>query len=148
MNGSLLADTGYLIALYDATDKYNEQAQYLQRLLDENPLVLPWPVLYETLKTRSARKPTMVPRIDALVRKDGTRLLDDSPYRESAYRQVIQTFRKRPLSLVDALLRAVIEDEKVRISGLLTFNPGDFHDLCRERRVELPCQATPRAEYS
>ena len=143
MNGSLLADTGYLIALYDERDEYNQRAQRIQRLLDLHPLVLPWPVLYETLKTRFVRKPTILPRIDAIVQKGDTFLLDDSPYRKSAYRQVVQTFQQRPLSLVDALLRAVIEDEKVRISGLLTFNPGDFHDLCRKRRVELPCQATP-----
>ena len=143
MNGSLLADTGYFVALYDERDEYNEQAQRIQRLLDLHPLVLPWPVLYETLKTRFVRKPTILPRIDAIVQKGDTFLLDDTPYRESAYRQVVQTFQQRPLSLVDALLRAVIDDENVRVSGLLTFNPGDFHDLCRKRQVELPCQATP-----
>ena len=140
MNGSLLADTGYFIALYDERDKHNARAQRIEHLLDLHPLVLPWPVLYETIRTRFARKPTILARIDAIVRKGGTFLLDDSKYRESAYRQVIQTARQRPLSLVDAMLRAVIDDEKVPISGLLTFNAGDFHDLCRKRQVELPCQ--------
>ena len=79
-------------------------------------------------------------RIDAIIAKADTLLLNDSPYREGAYRQVQQTSRKRPLSLVDAVLRSVIEDENVRISGLLTFNAKDFHDLCYPRHVDLPCQ--------
>lgn len=140
MNEGLLTDTGYLIALYDERDKHHATAQRNKRLLELYPVVLPWPVLYETINTRFARRPRALMLIDAIIAKADTILLDDSPYREAAYRQVQQTSRQRPLSLVDAVLRAVIEDENVRISGLLTFNIKDFHDLCRPRHVELPCQ--------
>ena len=140
MNGALLIDTGYLIALYDERDEHHTVAQCTKRLLDLHPVVLPWPVLYETIRTRFARKPDVLTRIDSIVAKEDTLLLDDSPYREGAYRQVQQTSRKRPLSLVDAVLRAVIEDENVRISGLLTFDDKDFYDLCDPRHVDLPCR--------
>ena len=140
MNGSLLADTGYFIALYDERDEHYTMAQRNKRLLDLHPVVLPWPVLYETINTRFARKPSVLTRIDSIIAKADTLLLDDSPYREGAYRQVQHTSRKRPLSLVDAVLRAVIEDENVRIAGLLTFNVKDFYDLCYPRHVDLPCQ--------
>ena len=140
MNGGLLTDTGYLIALYDERDEHYATAQSNRRLLELHPVVLPWPVLYETINTRFARRPMVLRRIDAIIAKASTLLLDDSPYREAAYRQVQQTSRPRPLSLVDAVLRAVIEDENVRISGLLTFNAKDFYDLCFPRHVDLPCQ--------
>ena len=140
MNGSWLVDTGYFIALYDERDEHNKLAQSNKRLLDLHPVVLPWPVLYETINTRFAKKASAMTRIDAIIAKADTRLLDDSLYRDAAYRQV-QTSRQRPLSLVDAVLRAVIEDKNVRISGLLTFNVGDFHDVCRSCRVDLPCQS-------
>ncbi len=140
MNGALLADTGYLIALYDERDEHYAVAQRNKRLLDLHPVVLPWPVLYETINTRFARRPSVLTRIDSIIAKADTLLLDDSPYREGAYRQLRRTSRKRPLSLVDAVLRAVIEDENVRISGLLTFNAKDFLDLCYPRHVDLPCQ--------
>ena len=141
MNGSLLADTGYFIALYEQRDEHYAMAQSNKHLLDLHPVVLPWPVLYETINTRFAKRPDVLRRIDAIIMKADTLLLDDSPYREGAYRQVQQTFCRRPLSLVDAVLRAVIEDENVRIGGLLTFNAKDFYDLCYPRHVDLPCQA-------
>ena len=140
MNGSLLADTGYFIALYDERDEHYAMAQSNKHLLDLHPVVLPWPVLYETINTRFARRPRILTRMDLIIAKADTLLLDDSPYREGAYRQVQQTSRKRPMSLVDAVLRAVIEDANVRISGLLTFNEKDFYDLCHSRHVDLPCQ--------
>ena len=140
MNESLLADTGYFIALYDERDENYAMAQRDKRLLDLHPMVLPWPVLYETINARFARRPSALTRMDSIIAKADTLLLDDSPYREGAYRQVRLTSRKRPLSLVDAVLRAVIENENVRISGLLTFNVKDFHDLCYPRHVDLPCQ--------
>ena len=138
MNGALLADTGYLIALWGERDKHHEMAQCNKRLLDLHPVVLPWPVLYETIKTRFARRPNVLTLMDAIIAKADTLLLNDSPYREGACRQVRQTSRKRPPSLVDAVLRPVIEDENVRISGLSTFNAKDFHDLCCPRHVDLP----------
>ena len=140
MNGCLLVDTGYLIALYDERDEHYATAQHNKNLLELHPVILPWPVLYETINTRFAKKPEVLMRIDKIVAKEDTLRLDDSPYREAAYRQVKQNSRQRPLSLVDAVLRAVIEDDNVRISGLLTFNIKDFYDLCDPRHVDLPCR--------
>ena len=140
MNGGLLTDTGYLIALYDERDEHYAMAKSNSHLLERHPVILPWPVLYETINTRFARRPTILKGIDAVIANANTLLLDDSPYREAAYRQVQQTSRERPLSLVDAVLRAVIEDENVRIAGLLTFNARDFYDLCYPRHVDLPVQ--------
>lgn len=141
MNGGLLVDTGYFIALHDERDEHYATARQHQRLLDLHSVVLPWPILYETINTRFAKRPGVLTQIDAIVTKRNTLLLDDSPYRETAYRQVLQTSRKRPLSLVDAVLRAVIEDVNVHVCALLTFNAGDFYDVCWPFRVELPCSS-------
>lgn len=48
----LLVDTGYFFALFDPGDQYHEEAVKKQEWLDELPIVLPWPILYETLNTR------------------------------------------------------------------------------------------------
>lgn len=143
MNGGLLVDTGYFIALHDERDEHNATAKRHERLLELHSVVLPWPVLYETINTRFAKRPGVLMQIDAIVAKNNTLLLDDSPYRETAYRQVLQTSRKRPLSLVDAVLRAVIEDVNVKVSALLTFNAGDFYDVCWPLSVDLPCSGAP-----
>ena len=143
MNGGLLVDTGYFIALHDERDEHYATAKQHQHLLELHSVVLPWPILYETINTRFAKRPGVLMQIDAIVAKRNTLLLDDSPYRETAYRQVLEFSRKRPLSLVDVVLRAVIEDVNVHVSALLTFNTGDFYDVCWPLHVELPCSADP-----
>lgn len=75
-------------------------------------------------------------RFDALVTASNTASLVDAPYRVEACQTVARNAR-RPLSLVDAVLRAIIEDTNVAVAAVLTYNPGDFHDVCRQQSVEL-----------
>ncbi len=42
------------------------------------------------------------------------------------------------MSLVDVVLRAIIEDTNVVVTAMLTFNKRDFNDVCRQHSVELP----------
>ena len=43
----------------------------------------------------------------------------------------------RPLSVAPSVLRLIIDDTNIRVQSLLTFNPGDFADICRTNSVEL-----------
>jgi len=43
----------------------------------------------------------------------------------------------RALSLVDRILRALLEDPDVHLDGLWTFNPGDFADVCQPRNITI-----------
>lgn len=140
VNSGLLVDTGYFIALYTERDEHHSAAKRKQGLLERWPIVLPWPVLYETMNTRFVKMPGALARFGAILVHPDTVLLDDSPYREGSYRTVGETAPQRYFSLVDAVLRAIIEDTNVSISAMLTFNPRDFHDVCRKHRVALPCQ--------
>ena len=133
----LLVDTGFFIALYDERDSHHAEAQDKQKLLDLYAVILPWPVLYETINTRFSRRRGIMARFDAIITSDTTALLDDSPYRIEAYRAVALNVR-RPMSLVDAVLRAIIEDTNVAVAAMLTFNQRDFNDVCRQHAVELP----------
>ena len=49
----------------------------------------------------------------------------------------MRTARARPISLVDMVMRLMLENVNVPVSGLLTFNPKDFHDVCRKRGLEM-----------
>jgi len=141
MSGSsgLLVDTGFFVALYDERDRHHSSARKKRELLDVWPVVLPWPVLYETVSTRFSKRPGNLTRFNAIVAKPDTVRLDDGPYREKSYTSALTwANNRRHLSLVDCVLRAIVEDPNVRIEAMLTFNPGDFHDVCRECRVELP----------
>jgi hypothetical protein len=50
---------------------------------------------------------------------------------ESSLRQ------NRPLSMVDCLLRLLLEDVNTRISYLATLNERDFADVCRKKGIEI-----------
>ena len=133
----LLVDTGFFIALYDERDSYHPEAQEKQKLLDVYAIILPWPVLYETVNTRFSRRRGIMAQFDAIITSDNTELLDDSPYRVEAY-QAVTRKAHRPLSLVDAVLRTIIEDTNVAVTAMLTFNKRDFNDVCWQHSVELP----------
>ena len=132
----LLVDTGFFIAMYDERDSYHVDAQEKRELLDLFSIILPWPVLYETINTRFSKRRGIMAQIDALVASTNTVLLDDTPYRDEAYHTVARNAH-RPLSLVDAVLRTIIEDTNVAVTAILTFNQRDFHDVCRQHSVEL-----------
>lgn len=135
----VLVDSGFFIALFNARDRHHAAARRLGAWLDAALVVLPWPILYETVNTRLARRPENVARFGAIVRSPGTALLDDTPYREEAFATVLaQNAATRPLSLVDAVLCNVIEDVNVPISAMLTFNERDFLAICRRNDVALP----------
>ncbi len=100
---------------------------------------MPWPLLYETLRTRMARNAAALLRFSIFMRQSNIYWLDDAHYRESAYAMAIGSSldQRRPLSMVDCLLRLIIADTNSRIDYLLTYNPGDFADICRKHRVQL-----------
>ena len=138
MKGALLPDSGFFFALYDPRDTHHGLAYGKREWLELLPIVLPGPVLYESVNTRFARRRAIMARFDAIVGHPNTELLDDSPYRHDAYRTVLEMGRRgRPLSLVDAVLRAVIEDTNVAVAAILTFNHADFMDVCRQNSVEI-----------
>lgn len=40
-------------------------------------------------------------------------------------------------SLVDNIIRLMLDDDTLRIDGLITFNARDFYDVCAIRNIEL-----------
>jgi hypothetical protein len=65
--------------------------------------------------------------------------LDDSSFREAAFEMALESSlrQRRPLSMVDCLIRLLLEDGTTQISYLVTFNERDFADVCRRRGVEI-----------
>ena len=145
----LCVDACYLIALYDPTDQHHTEAERSFKSLFEssaNQFVVVWPILYETLSTRMARHSG---RVDS-IRRDFTifaatnrlQRLDDSPYRDGSMTEFFdETVRSpssyRALSLADRVVRRVLADVNVKTDALVTFNVGDFADVCAKRRIEI-----------
>lgn len=100
-------------------------------------MLLPWPCLYETFNTRFAKNTIAVRRFEALLRQPHVIRLPDEPYREIALEAVMTTVTSRSMSLVDMVIRLILDDVNVRKHGLLTFNEKDSSDLCRKNRIEI-----------
>lgn len=52
---NVLTDAGIWYGLFDRKDQYSSQAQEKAEYLDLLHIVLPWPILYETLRTGLVR---------------------------------------------------------------------------------------------
>ena len=141
MSDTLLVDTGFWIAYFDPRegDRHkvaNDKADVLNRA----NLLIPWPIQYEILRTRFVKRIDWIVRFDAILKRSRVEFLDDSGYREEAYRQTLEystARRPRPMSMVDVLCRIILDDPAYQIKYLLTMNPVDFHDVCRPRGIEM-----------
>lgn len=132
-------DSGFFFALFDQRDSHHASAIEMEEWLERFPVVIPWPILYETINTRFVRRPTTIVRFETILRRPDTELLDDSRYRRDAYEETLEQAKRGygARSLVDSVLCAVLADTNVRISAMLTFNQRDFANLCASRRIEI-----------
>jgi predicted nucleic acid-binding protein len=146
---AICVDSGFLMGLYDDRDQYHARANDLFVAYFSNSvnrLLVPWPVLYETVSTRLVRRQKSV----ALFERDWRLLtasrqlifLDDSPYRQAAIDECLYEVRVRrrelrPLSLTDRVIRRILEETRIKVDVFITFNVGDFADLCNRLRLHL-----------
>jgi predicted nucleic acid-binding protein len=133
MNKFILIDTGFWFALYDKGDGYHEKAVFLEELIYGNNFLIPWPTLYETINTKFCKN--VLFGFESFIKNPNTKLINDLSYRESNLLEVFDN--SRPLSLVDRIIRSILSDESFKIDYLITFNTGDFVDLCNYRRIEI-----------
>jgi len=132
---TVFVDTGFWLALFDKRDQHHPQALANENRLRSLRVALPWPCLYETLKTRFVRNPIWVRQFESFVKRAD--MLDDAKYRQAAYDQILREVERRPISLVDRVIRSILEDVSTKIDVLLTFNHRDFADICRTNQIEL-----------
>ena len=132
-------DTGIWIAMFDPRDQHRARIEEITEYLDICHLILPWPTLYETLRTRLARNRNALQSFEAYLKRPRISFLDDEPYRETAielcFSSALQAYR--PLSMVDCLIRLILDDINVKVSYLATFNNDDFIDICQKRQVGI-----------
>jgi len=140
INKTALVDTGFWIAILDERDQHHSEAlNKAETVFEFRYLIFPWPILYETLGTRLVRRPLAVRKFESFLKRPNTIYLDDTKYRLEALEATLSDRgqARQALSLVDNLLRRIILDTSVRVDYVLTFNTGDFIDVCRRRQVEM-----------
>ncbi|MFP2924206.1 hypothetical protein ACLESO_03100 [Pyxidicoccus sp. 3LG] len=146
---NVCVDACFMLALYDKKDGHHAVATELfQKFFDasSHQLVVPWPILYETVSTRMARRRESMEFLERdLIRlrmRNRLVMLFDRKLREQALGECFDELKRpgssyRALSLVDRVMRLMLLNPKHRLHALITFNKDDFEDVCRSRKIQL-----------
>ncbi len=135
MAKSIVIDTGFWFALFDDRDRYHEDALLYFEYIDHHRLVIPWPTLYETLNTRFSRRQSWVGRFHRIIKSHSVFYIADNDYKEVSLKQFFN--ERQRVSLVDIIIRNILEDDSLKIDAILTFNESDFIDICYRNGIEL-----------
>lgn len=137
----VIFDTGFWRAVYDNQDDYHKQSISIsEKIIDsgEYRIVIPFPTMYELLRTEFVKKKSILHNLNKTITSNPhVELIYDEAYRDKAYEEMVST--RRNLSLVDCIVRVMLEDANLKITGIVTFNNGDFDDICRKKQIELIC---------
>jgi predicted nucleic acid-binding protein len=134
-----IVDTGVWFAIFDSQDERYKEGQKKAELLEVLQVVIPWPTLYETLRTKLVKNAKALRQFETFLKSTTVIYLDDQPYRDEAFQLSFESSlrEKRPLSMVDCLIRLLLDDVNVNIQYLATFNNRDFIDVCARRGIEI-----------
>lgn len=134
---NVLTDAGFWIALYDKRCEHHNEATSAIADIGKFHILLPWPILYEVLKTRFVKNRIWAEQFDRSLRTLSIEFVNDVPYRDKAKAETIRlsSMGKRHLSLVDMVVRFMIMN--LRIHLLMTYNIRDFEDICRKRKIAI-----------
>lgn len=135
---NVLIDTGFWFAYYEGTDAHHPEAIKVMELLNNHRILIPFPSLYETIDTRFCRRKEWVNHFNKLITSSRCALINDEQYKESSLTASIESaiLKNWPLSLVDMVIRQMLADVNLKTDAIITFNPGDFDDICRKMQIQ------------
>jgi hypothetical protein len=144
-----LLDSSYLFALYgDEGERTRFATESFTAFFskNENVLLVPWPVLYESFNSEFSERRDRVERLNSdwskLRRLKRLEYVDDSRFRQNCLDEWLgsskeKSGRFRGLSLVDRILMELVEDRSRNVEALLTFDLRDFSGFCGKRKIEI-----------
>lgn len=138
MKDHILIDAGFLIALAYRQDQYHDTAIGIAKDIVVYNILCPWPITYEILRTKHTKRFDYLQVVRNFITSYKVTLLNDTPYRETCLNDCLrQEMRGRGFSLVDMVLRSIINANPQDIGYLITFNDKDFVDICGQHRIEI-----------
>lgn len=124
---TIILDTGYWIALFNPEKEKEKQktVEEVTRLIDENnySILIPFPTLYEFLNSKLSRKKDRLNLVIELSKNKYKKIYDDK-YRDKALKKFSDQFSYSisDISLVDEVIKEMIEDDKLRTDSIVTFD--------------------------
>lgn len=125
----LIIDSGVWYAAFDQRDDKYVYSDKILNLLEKHELIVPFPSLYETINTRLLRN--KYKQADYLFEylNDSKKvtLVHDDKYREQALKSVSSNLNQnKSYSLVDMIIRLMMEDSSLGSIAVVSFNIEDF----------------------
>lgn len=125
----LIIDSGVWYAAFDQRDDKYVYSDKILNLLEMHELIVPFPSLYETINTRLLRN--KYKQADYLFEylNDSKKviLVYDDKYREQALKSVSSNLNQnKSYSLVDMIIRLMMEDSSLGSIAVVSFNIEDF----------------------
>lgn len=126
---SVIVDSCIWFALVDKKDAYSQYAEVIANMLQPHKILVPYPSLYETINTKLVKNERgQADRLfDYLNNAEKVTLIPDDKYRQEALRAVQSNLEKgKTYSLVDMIIRLMMEDVNLGPIAVMTFNVKDF----------------------
>lgn len=136
---NVLIDTGFWYAFYNAGDEFHKAAESIMDVLDKHNILIPFPSLYETINTKFSRKKEWMKCFNQLIKSSKCTLISDDQYKDYTLDLSMHSSieKSRAISMVDMVIRQMLDDVDLKIDALITFNPDDFADICRKRNKRM-----------
>ena len=138
---NIIADTCFWISLCDKTQSnHDEMVQILERIVKDgrHSIVVPHPVLYETLCTDFVKKYQEATLLTKLYFPLAAKI-SDADYLEEAYRtiEMQSCLRNGTASMVDVVIMLMVEKRENNIGAVLTTNGRDFGVFCQKHCIPM-----------
>jgi predicted nucleic acid-binding protein len=138
MENNILVDSGFWFALYDINDQYHCQATKIVEYFDSAEIIIPFPTLYETINTKFMKNKMAKIEFEAVLNQENVFVVSDEKLKDEALKITFgNDSTKRSLSLVDNIIRLILENSDYRVNCLITFNKKDFVDICEQRQIKI-----------
>lgn len=136
---NILIDTGFWYAFYDDSDPYHRKAVEIMPYVAKHTILIPYPSLYETINTRFSKRKNWMDGFRSFINSPSCVLIPDDDYKRDALGMTLNSSleKNRPMSLVDMVIRQMLDDVNLKSDAIITFNPEDFYDVCLSRNIIL-----------
>lgn len=137
MANRIVVDSCFWFAVFSPRDSYHSVAlSFLKEYFDKPAyeILVPFPTMYEVLCTKFVKDKEALLGIKKVFNSNRVIKVYDENYRDKAIELTLSSV-KRDLSLVDNIIRLMLEDKQISAKGLITFNIKDFVDVCQMNSI-------------
>lgn len=141
---NVIVDTGFWYSFLGTREQERHMvADKVFRRLEELEanFLIPFPTLYEAINTKLLKSKNRT-KANWFLRQlqSNPRFIKvpDDEYKDDAYQLTVSENNHRGYSLVDMIIRVMMEDDRLKIDSLLTLNIEDFIDVASRRGISIP----------